>query len=426
MVARPPRGPLPCVAMASRLPAASTAPADSLLAGGRLRVLAFCWLGWVFDFYDLILFAFTKAAIGRDLGLELASVQWVEGWSLAATAFGGFAFGRLADRVGRRPAMVASIATFSLGALLTGVADGFWSLWLARFVCGFGVGGEWGIGHALVAEVWSERQRDRVHGLLQAGSPVAMAMAAAVGCFLAPLPEVGWRAVFVGSSALAVLALFARACLPGPDLAVQQAERLPFAALWAPAHRRTTAVLLAVLTLHMAGFWCVYAELPRVLMAERKLPLADVGWFQIQVNAVHVCADVAFGFVAARLGRIRVFIASCLLFALGHAAVLAVLRDAGHSFAAFTVAVAAMGLGAGTWSCFGALFGRCYPPELRATAASTFYAAARLVQLPLKPAVAGLLVAGATDGLLWIGIGCALGSGALVGLLPRGRVGPRG
>jgi hypothetical protein len=121
-----------------------------------------------------------------------------------------------------------------------------------------------------------------------------------------------------------------------------------------------------------------------------------------------------------------VFVASCLLFAVGHAAVLAVLRDAGHSFAAFTVAVAAMGLGAGTWSCFGALFGRCYPPELRATAASTFYAAARLVQLPLKPAVAGLLVAGATDGLLWIGIGCALGSAALIGLLPRGRVGTRG
>jgi MFS family permease len=412
--------------MASRLPAASTAPVDPLLAGGRLRVLAFCWLGWVFDFYDLILFAFTKAAIGRDLGLELTSVQWVEGWSLAATAFGGFAFGRLADRVGRRPAMVASIATFSLGALLTGVADGFWTLWLARFVCGFGVGGEWGIGHALVAEVWSERQRDRVHGLLQAGSPVAMALAAAVGCFLAPLPQVGWRDVFVASAALGALAFAARWALPAQAGAPPAARAAPATALWAPLHRRASAVLLAVLALHMAGFWCVYAELPRVLMAERKLPLADVGWFQIQVNAVHVLADVAFGFVAARLGRIRVFIASCLLFALGHAAVLAVLRDAGHSFAAFTVAVAAMGLGAGTWSCFGALFGRCYPPELRATAASTFYAAARLVQLPLKPAVAGLLVAGATDGLLWIGIGCALGSAALIGLLPRGRVGTRG
>lgn len=405
--------------MESRSPAASAAPAGSPLAGGRLRVLAFCWLGWVFDFYDLILFAFTKAAIGRDLGLELTSVQWIEGWSLAATAVGGFAFGRLADRVGRRPAMVASIATFSLGALLTGFADGFWSLWLARCVCGFGVGGEWGIGHALVAEVWSDRQRDRVHGLLQAGSPVAMALAAAVGCFLAP--QVGWRSVFVASAGLGALALLARWALPASAGAPPATQPAPTSALWSRAHRRASAVLLAVLTLHMAGFWCVYAELPRVLMAERQLPLAEVGWFQIQVNAVHLLADVAFGFVAARFGRLRVFVASCLLFAVGHAAVLAVLRDDGHSFGAFTVAVAAMGLGAGTWSCFGALFGHCYPPELRATAASTFYAAARLVQLPLKPAVAGLLVAGATDGLLWIGIGCAVGSAALIGLLPRGQ-----
>lgn len=395
---------------------------DSLLGGGRGRVLAFCWLGWVFDFYDLILFAFTKGAIGAELGLELGAVQWIEGWSLAATALGGFAFGRLADRVGRRPAMVASIVTFSLGALLTGLADGFWSLWLARAVCGFGVGGEWGIGHALVAEVWGERQRDRVHGLLQAGSPVAMALAAAVGCFLAPLPGVGWRAVFVGSAALGLLALAARWALPAAIDAASARERpvLPTSALWSPAHRRASAVLLAVLTLHMAGFWCVYAELPRVLMQGLALPPAEVGWFQIQVNAVHVLADVGFGFLAARIGRLRLFVASCVVFAAGHLLVLAALGHARADFASFTVAVVAMGLGAGTWSCFGALFGRHYPAALRATAASTFYALARLVQLPLKPLVGGLLAAGREDALLWIGVGCALGSALLVRWLPRG------
>jgi MFS family permease len=397
----------------------SAAPADALLADGRLRVLAFCWLGWVFDFYDLILFAFTKAAIGRDLGLELVRVQWIEGWSLAATALGGFAFGRLADRVGRRPAMVASIATFSLGALLTCVADGFWSLWLARFVCGFGVGGEWGVGHALVAETWSDRQRDRVHGLLQAGSPVAMALAAAVGCFLAPLPQVGWRAVFVGSAALGALAFAARWALPAQAGAPPAARAAPATALWAPLHRRASAVLLAVLTLHMAGFWCVYAELPRVLMAERQLPLAEVGWFQIQVNAVHVFADVAFGFVAAAFGRRRTFVVFCLVFALGHLVVLQQLANATADFGSFTVAVAAMGLGAGTWSCFGALFGAHYPVALRATAAASCYALARFVQLPLKPLLAESLREGSFAPALWLGVACALGSAVLVWRLPR-------
>lgn len=384
------------------------------------RVLVFCWLGWVFDFYDLILFSFTKGAIAAELQLALLDVQWIEGWSLAATALGGFAFGRFADRVGRRPAMVASIVVFSLGALLTSVAGGFWTLWLARFVCGFGVGGEWGIGHALVTEVWSERQRDRVHGLLQAGSPVAMALAAAVGCFLAPRPDVGWRLVFAGSAALGALAFAARWALPATFASPPARRPAPARALWAAPHRRASAVLLLVLTLHMAGFWCVYAEFPRLLMQGMQLAPQDVGWFQIRVNAIHVVADLAFGALAARVGRVRLFVSCCVVFAAGHAAVLAALHDLRFDFATFTFAFAAMGLGAGTWSCFGALFGRHYPAELRATAASSFYAFARLVQLPLKPLVGALLASGREHVLLWIGIGCALLSAAAIGWLPRG------
>jgi MFS family permease len=396
----------------------------TLLGDGRWRVLAFCWLGWVFDFHDLILFAFTKNAIAGDLGLGNATVQWIEGGSLAATAVGGFVFGRLADRVGRRPAMVASIVVFAAGALLTGLASGPWSLALARVAAGLGVGGEWGIGHALVAEAWRGRQRDRVHGLLQAGSPVAMAMAAAVGCFLAPLPGVGWRAVFVGSAALGLIALAARRALPGPIGGPPAGERLPARTLWSPPYRRASAVLLAVLTLHMAGFWCVYAELPRALMVLHRVPVADVGWFQLQVNAVHVVADVAFGVLAARCGRLRMFVLFCVVFAAGHAVVLAGLDDVAASFSTFTLAVAAMGLGAGTWSCFGALFGAHYPAALRATAAATFYSLARVVQLPLKPLVGELTANGSFAPMLWLGIGCALGSAALVPLLPRPAASP--
>lgn len=391
-----------------------------MLGGGRGRVLLFCWLGWVFDFYDLILFAFTKGSIAQELALAdpVRAVAWIEGWSLAATAVGGFLMGRLADRIGRRPAMVLGIVVFSLGALLTGLAQGFWSLLLARVVTGLGVGGEWGIGHAVVAEVWRGRARDRVHGLLQAGSPVAMAMAAAVGCFLAPLPAVGWRAVFLGSAALAVLAFAGRWALPGPDRTVQAAPRLPARLLWSSPYRRRTAVLLAVLVLHMAGFWGVYAQLPGALMRLHRVAPADVGWFQIQVNAVHVLADVAFGFAAAAFGRTRTFVVCCLLFAAGHLAVLSRLEHATADFQAFTWTVALMGIGAGTWSCFGALFGAHFPVALRATAAATCYALARGVQLPLQPLLAGPLAAGSFAPALWLGVGCALGSAALVLLLP--------
>lgn len=399
---------------------AGTDGAAGLFAGGRGRVLLFCWFGWVFDLYDLVLFGFCKGALGGSLGLAAAELAWIEGLMLFSTAVGGFLCGRFADRAGRRPALVACIVLFSAGALATGLAQGFWSLLAARLVTGLGVGGEWGIGHALIAEHWRGPQRDRVHGLLQAGSPVAMALAAAVAFFVAPLPQVGWRAVFVASAGLGALALWARAALPGPDRAVAAAERLSTAELWSPVHRRASAVLLLVLVLHMAGFWCVYAELPAALIGVHHVPAADVGWFQIRVNAVHVVADVAFGALAARYGRRRMFVLFCLVFAAGHAVVLLRLGAITDGFGAFTLAVAAMGLGAGTWSCFGALFGELYPPALRATAASTFYCVARAVQLPLKPALAAAFAAaGSFAPALWIGIGCALGSALAVSALPR-------
>ncbi len=401
--------------------APETAP---LFANGRGRVLLFCLCGWVFDLYDLLLFSFGKGQIAAELGLDLYSaVAWIEGWSLLATAVGAFVFGRVADRVGRRQAMVASIVLFSVGAFATGFADGFWSLLSARLVTGLGVGGEWGIGHAVVADYWSGRQRDRVHGLLQAASPLAVAMAAAVSCFVMPLPEVGWRAVFVASAALGALALFGRWAMPGPDRALARGERLPAAALLAPAHRRASIVLLAVLTLHMAGFWCVYAELPVALMRQHAVSAADVGWFQIQVNAVQIAADVSFGFLAARYGRIRMFVAFSVVFALGHLLVLRQLDAVAADFGSFTLAAAAMGLGAGTWSCFGALFGQHYPPALRATAAALFYALARAVQLPLKPLIGdAFATTGSFAPALWIGFGCALLSAVLVGLLPRRQI----
>lgn len=392
-----------------------------LFANGRFRVLLFCWLGWVFDLYDLILFSFTKRSIAAELGLELwPDMSWIEGWSLFAAAIGGIWFGRIADRVGRRSAMIWSIVVFSIGALLTGLAEGYWSLMIARLITGLGVGGEWGIGHAVVADYWSGKQRDQVHGILQAGSPIAMALAAAVACFLAPLPEIGWRTVFYASSGLGALALAGRWAMPGADRAITTAARLSMSRLLAPAHRRTTVVLLAVLTLHMAGFWCVYAELPAALMQMHHVSIEQVGWFQIQVNSVHVFADVLFGYLAARLGRIKVFVAFCLVFAGGQALVLNQLDTVQANFESFTLAIAAMGLGAGTWSCFGALFGQHYPAALRATAAAACYALARGIQLPLKGEMGELFRAtGSFAPALWVGIACALLSAVMVLWLPR-------
>jgi len=170
---------------------------QELLGNGRGRVLLFCWLGWVFDFFDLFMFSLLNTRIAADLGLDAnRDIAWIEGWVMFATAFGGFGLGWVADRWGRRPAMVWSILIYSAGTVATGFAEGYWTLLAARVVTAIGVGGEWGIGHALVAETYPLHLRGRAAGILQAGTPFAIALAAAFGC----LSGIGWRNCSFGAT----------------------------------------------------------------------------------------------------------------------------------------------------------------------------------------------------------------------------------
>src|SRR2546427_258636 len=88
------------------------------------RILALTWAGWLFDFYDLILYTFLLDPISRELGLARAAHAVLLGASLGATALGGALFGYLADRHGRRAVLQWSILTYSAGTVLCGLAPG--------------------------------------------------------------------------------------------------------------------------------------------------------------------------------------------------------------------------------------------------------------------------------------------------------------
>ena len=61
------------------------------------------WAGWVFDFYDLILFTFLLIPISKEYHFSNLEMSYVLGTTLAATAIGGVIFGILSDRFGRDP-----------------------------------------------------------------------------------------------------------------------------------------------------------------------------------------------------------------------------------------------------------------------------------------------------------------------------------
>jgi MFS family permease len=141
---------------------------------------------------------------------------------LAGWAIGGVVFGVLGDRWGRARVMMITILLYSMFTGLSSFSTGFWDFALYRFLTGLGVGGEFAVGVALVAEVMPARARPRCLALLQALSTVGNITAATISLSLGLAQEEGlvsspWRIMFLVGAVPALLVVFIRRRLKEPE-----------------------------------------------------------------------------------------------------------------------------------------------------------------------------------------------------------------
>lgn len=190
-------------------------------------VLTVAALGWLFDCLDQQLFTLARPTSMRDLLGVPAGDPMIGAWGGYVTtifilgwATGGLIFGALGDRIGRAKTMLITILMYSACTGLSALSVSVWDFAFYRFLTGLGVGGEFAVGVALVAEVMPERARARALSLLQALSAIGNVSAAVIGYGLAPLEEQGisaWRIMFVIGALPALLALVIRRRLKEPE-----------------------------------------------------------------------------------------------------------------------------------------------------------------------------------------------------------------
>jgi MFS family permease len=179
-------------------------------------VLAVASAGWMFDAFEGQIFNLTRG----DMLADLVAPEDVKWWGDAMIApfllggtLGGILFGSLADRIGRKPTMALTILFYSVFSGLTYFATDVYQVAALRFLVALGVGGEWAVGAALVAEVFPAKARARASAIFHSTSVFGTWLAALAGMAVGS----EWRYAYVIAVLPALLVLWVRVSIKEPE-----------------------------------------------------------------------------------------------------------------------------------------------------------------------------------------------------------------
>lgn len=251
-------------------------------------VLIIASLGWVFDIFEGQIFvASMRDAMPALLGVaaDHPSVgRWNDlgfGSFLLGGAFGGVLFGMLSDRLGRSKTMVVTILFYSLFTCVTAFAQSPWQMVILRFFVAMGVGGEWAVASAMVAEVMPQRSRAVMSSIFHASSVFGTLLAAATGAFIVTLGESAWRYGFAIGVLPALLTLWIRWSLHEPEQWVKAREKAAedssqqtgrLRDLFVGINLRNTIVGVSLASIGLVTFWGahIYGKNALLREAQRK------------------------------------------------------------------------------------------------------------------------------------------------------------
>lgn len=359
---------------------AGSAPSGSDVVDSKaMKALWGSALGYAMDGFDLLILGFMLRAISADLGLSGAQAASLVTATLVGAVAGGLLFGMLSDRLGRVRVLTWTIVLFAVFTGLCAFAQGYWDLLIYRTIAGLGLGGEFGIGMALVAEAWPASKRARASSYVGLGWQLGVLGAALLTPLL--LPAIGWRGMFAIGILPAIAAYFIRQSLHEPEVFVrrtaeQKQTRSPLRLLVKDGETAKLSLGMVILcSVQNFGYYGVMIWLPNYLSSRFGYGLTQSAlWTAVTIGgmAVGICV---FGHVADRIGRRPAFLAYML-----GAAIMVVAYSRLTDPMVLLVAGAVMGFFVnGMLGGYGALISELYPTAARATAQNVLFNIGRAV-----------------------------------------------
>jgi SHS family lactate transporter-like MFS transporter len=274
-------------------------------SAAQRNVLIASFLGWTLDAFDFFLVVFVLKPLAADFGAGITAVTVGITATLALRPVGALLFGRIADRYGRRPALVASVLLYSAMELATAFASSLTVFIALRALYGIAMGGEWGVGASLAFETVPVRSRGLVSGILQAGYPCGYLLAAVAFGLL--FDHIGWRGMFVIGAVPALLGVFIFSKVPESPTWTAGRSHPVRPSLLGALRGHWRLALYAILLMTAFNFFSHGTQdlYPLMLGAQRGFPAGTRSLIAVVYNIGAILGGMFFGALSGRAGRRR-------------------------------------------------------------------------------------------------------------------------
>ena len=347
--------------------------------------------GWTMDSMDAMLLALVIPLLLTQWNMSTGEAGLISSATLIGMMLGGIVFGILGDYFGRVRMLTVSVIFFSFFTGVAAFAQDPVQLGFIRFLVGIGLGGEWGLGAALISEYWPKKHRAKATSFVHSGYPVGYAIASLLAFLI--LPAFGWRVLFlIGVLPAFLILLFRKGLKEPPNWKVtnkkvhEEKNTFTLLMLFKDGYAKRTILASLLLLFNLGAYWAASSWLPTFLMKSHNLPVSSATWFLIVLNIGAVFGHQVFGFLSDKYSRkFTLLLGQSLSIVLIIAYMLIQ-----NVILLFLVGIIFGFVIYGYWGTFGAYLAELYPTHLRSTGVGFTFNIGRIGGA-LAPAIVGFM-----------------------------------
>lgn len=369
----------------------------------QYRLFVIFGLVWMADAMQVLSIGFSAPSIASTFGVPVPQALQTGTTFFIGMLVGAFCFGRIADRIGRRPALMLAVVIDAACGVASAFAPSLGWLMVLRFLTGIGVGGTLPVDYTMLAEFLPRDRRGRWLVLLESFWALGTICLALLALAAATHGDDAWRIIFFVTGIPALVGVIPRMYVPEsplflnrngkseqarqvlervaqtngrqvtiPVLQSERTERQSVFTLFTDTFRRRTVALFAAWLLISVAYYAVFVYLPIRLSGagfafmRGQAFLVVLALVQLPGYALAAYGVERWGRKPTLIGFLLLSAVGCMLYSLGTAPVVVVGSTLLMSFALL-----------GTWGALYAFTPEVYPSNLRATGMGTAGAVAR-------------------------------------------------